>query len=143
MTGLRIPRAHSNDWYDHLVTLQEGYYYPWESTLDPRNGAQAFEDMVMSSLSEDTVVLEVGCGWGGFAEVAAGDYGADVVGLTLSQEQARYANERLSPFGERVSMLFPLIPSRRASAGPGAAGPARRTRRRTGSPVHREAPDFL
>ena len=67
MTGLRIPRAHSNDWYDHLVTLQEGYYYPWESVLDPRNGAQAFEDMVMSSLSEDTVVLEVGCGHGELA----------------------------------------------------------------------------
>ncbi len=44
-------------------------------------------------------VLEIGCGWGGFAEVAARDYGAKVVGLTLSEEQKTYASARMERLG--------------------------------------------
>jgi cyclopropane-fatty-acyl-phospholipid synthase len=39
-------------------------------------------------------VLEIGCGWGGFASVAASN-GHTVKGLTLSQEQLSYANQRM------------------------------------------------
>ncbi|WP_300544947.1 cyclopropane-fatty-acyl-phospholipid synthase family protein [Maricaulis sp.] len=44
-------------------------------------------------------VLEIGCGWGGFAEVAARDYGCHVTGLTLSREQHDYARTRLERAG--------------------------------------------
>jgi len=44
-------------------------------------------------------VLEIGCGWGGFAEVAALDYGCQVTGLTLSTEQADYARQRMARLG--------------------------------------------
>ena len=44
-------------------------------------------------------VLEIGCGWGGFAETAARDYGAHVTGLTLSTEQLAYARQRLHEAG--------------------------------------------
>ena len=40
-------------------------------------------------------VLEIGCGWGGFAEAAARD-GFEVTGLTLSAEQFAYARERIA-----------------------------------------------
>jgi cyclopropane-fatty-acyl-phospholipid synthase len=40
-------------------------------------------------------VLEVGCGWGGFAEIAACDAQAHVTGLTLSTEQLQYARQRM------------------------------------------------
>jgi cyclopropane-fatty-acyl-phospholipid synthase len=40
-------------------------------------------------------LLEIGCGWGSLAEVAARDYGARVVGLTLSEEQKAYADKRM------------------------------------------------
>ena len=40
-------------------------------------------------------LLEIGCGWGSFAEVAARDYGVEVVGLTLSEEQKAYADKRM------------------------------------------------
>ena len=40
-------------------------------------------------------LLEIGCGWGGLAEIAARDYGARVVGLTLSEEQKAYADKRM------------------------------------------------
>jgi cyclopropane-fatty-acyl-phospholipid synthase len=36
-------------------------------------------------------VLDIGCGWGGLARYAARHYGCQVVGLTISREQFRYA----------------------------------------------------
>ncbi len=38
-------------------------------------------------------VLDIGCGWGGFVVYAAKKYGVKVVGITLAQNQARYARE--------------------------------------------------
>ncbi|GAB3654378.1 cyclopropane fatty acyl phospholipid synthase [Echinicola sediminis] len=39
-------------------------------------------------------VLDIGCGWGGFAAYAASNYQVKVVGITLSKEQAKLARER-------------------------------------------------
>ncbi|MGH7249381.1 MAG: cyclopropane fatty acyl phospholipid synthase [Minisyncoccia bacterium] len=39
-------------------------------------------------------VLDVGCGWGGFDRYAAKEYGVEVVGLTVSKEQADFARAR-------------------------------------------------
>jgi len=44
-------------------------------------------------------VLEIGCGWGGFAEIAAAEFGCEVVGITLSQEQAAFARARMEREG--------------------------------------------
>lgn len=40
-------------------------------------------------------VLEIGCGWGGFAEFAAQTYGCHVTGITLSKEQLVFAKDRI------------------------------------------------
>jgi cyclopropane-fatty-acyl-phospholipid synthase len=45
-------------------------------------------------LGPDDHVLEIGCGWGGFAEHAATRHGCRVTGLTISHEQAVVARER-------------------------------------------------
>ena len=44
-------------------------------------------------------VLEIGCGWGALAEMAAGEFGAHVTGVTLSSEQLAFAQERLAGAG--------------------------------------------
>ena len=38
-------------------------------------------------------LLDIGCGWGGFARYAAQNYGVKVVGITISQEQYQWAKE--------------------------------------------------
>ncbi|MGA8052420.1 MAG: cyclopropane-fatty-acyl-phospholipid synthase family protein [Burkholderiales bacterium] len=51
-------------------------------------------------------ILEIGCGWGGFAEVAACEFGCRVTGLTLSREQRAYAQARMraAGVGDRVAI---------------------------------------
>lgn len=43
-------------------------------------------------------ILEIGCGWGGFAERAA-EQGCNVTGITLSTEQLEFANQRMQRQG--------------------------------------------
>jgi cyclopropane-fatty-acyl-phospholipid synthase len=50
-------------------------------------------------LQEGQRVLDVGCGWGSFALQAARRHGARVVGITLSEPQARLARERAAEAG--------------------------------------------
>ncbi|HWA64029.1 MAG TPA: cyclopropane-fatty-acyl-phospholipid synthase family protein [Caulobacteraceae bacterium] len=51
-------------------------------------------------------VLEIGCGWGGFAEFAARDVGARVTGVTISPAQFEFAKKRMFDQGlaERVDI---------------------------------------
>jgi cyclopropane-fatty-acyl-phospholipid synthase len=53
-------------------------------------------------------VLDVGCGWGGLALTLARDFGADVTGITLSQEQLNEARARAQAegLGDRVRFEF-------------------------------------
>jgi cyclopropane-fatty-acyl-phospholipid synthase len=44
-------------------------------------------------------LLEIGCGWGGFAEYVARTFGAKVVGLTISKEQRDFAQKRIHEAG--------------------------------------------
>lgn len=44
-------------------------------------------------------VLDVGCGWGGFVIHAARTYGVHALGITLSQEQAAWARDRVRAEG--------------------------------------------
>ncbi|MET9378417.1 cyclopropane-fatty-acyl-phospholipid synthase family protein [Streptomyces sp. NPDC002992] len=51
------------------------------------------------NLKEGDRLLDVGCGWGSMAMHAAREYGAQVVGITLSREQAAYARKRIAEEG--------------------------------------------
>ncbi len=53
-------------------------------------------------------VLEIGCGWGGFAEYAAKERGLRVTGLTISEEQFNYAQERIENAGLKDMVDFKL-----------------------------------
>ncbi len=53
-------------------------------------------------------VLEIGCGWGGFAEYAASEIGCNVTALTISKEQLDFARKRIFEKGlnEKVEVRY-------------------------------------
>lgn len=50
----------------------------------------------MAGVQRGDRVLEIGCGWGALAEIAAAEFGAAVTGVTLSTEQLAFATRRLA-----------------------------------------------
>lgn len=63
-------------------------------------------------------VLDVGCGWGSFALHAAQRYGVDVVGVTLSSEQAALASKRVAEAGLTDRVEIRIQDYRDVSDGP-------------------------
>jgi cyclopropane-fatty-acyl-phospholipid synthase len=59
-------------------------------------------------VTPDDHVLEIGTGWGGFAQYAAERYGCRVTTTTISAEQHAYATKRMrdAGLGDRVTVLF-------------------------------------
>lgn len=53
-------------------------------------------------------ILEIGCGWGGFAEHAARSRGVRVTGITLSPAQLEYARQRISNAGLATQVQFEI-----------------------------------
>lgn len=50
-------------------------------------------------LQSGQTILEIGCGWGGFAEYAAREVGAKVTAITISEEQYAFAKQRMFEAG--------------------------------------------
>ena len=65
-------------------------------------------------LKEGESVLEIGSGWGGFAEFAAKEVGAKVTGLTISPAQLEYARARIAREGLNEKVEFKLLDYRDA-----------------------------
>ena len=58
------------------------------------------------NLSENSTLLEIGCGWGGFSTYVAKNYKSKVKAITISKEQYEYASQRISKEGlnEKISI---------------------------------------
>lgn len=91
-------RAHydvGNEFYQ--LWLDPGMSYSsalFEGTDDLETAQTMKNDRILARLGPGERILEIGCGWGGFAERAAGT-GRHVTGLTLSPSQKGYADARL------------------------------------------------
>ena len=94
-----LGNAFYGQWLDETMTYSSALYgWPGQDLAAAQN---AKYDRIVSELgitSEDHV-LEIGCGWGGFAERAAQTTGCRVTCLTLSKEQAAFARERMERSG--------------------------------------------
>jgi cyclopropane-fatty-acyl-phospholipid synthase len=69
-----------------------GYF---ENTDDLIEAQEKKLDLICRKLQlkKEDSVLDIGCGWGGFAKYAAEHYGCRVTGVSLSDEQIAYAKE--------------------------------------------------
>lgn len=82
-------------WLDDSMTYSAAYYRHNEQTLAQAQQEKINRIIDTLDLQAGHSVLEIGCGWGGFAYAAA-QRGVSVKGLTLSQEQCHYANQRFA-----------------------------------------------
>ncbi len=86
-----------NDLYIAMLDTRMVYtcgYWQQAKSLDEAQEAKL--DLVCKkiSLQPGQRVLDIGCGWGSFAKYAAEVYGAEVVGITISNEQVELGRER-------------------------------------------------
>jgi len=86
-----------NDLFEGMLGASMAYscgYWREAATLDEAQRAK--HDLVARKLglAPGMRVLDIGCGWGSLAEYAARHHGCEVVGITVSEEQAAYARER-------------------------------------------------
>jgi len=67
----------------------------WKEAEDLEAAQEAKLDLICRKLelAPGMRVLDIGCGWGGTAQFMAERYGCEVVGVTISREQHRYAQE--------------------------------------------------
>lgn len=93
-------------WLDPTMTYSSGIF---DGTDDLESAQRAKYERVaeIAGVSEGSSVLEIGFGWGGFAEHAT-RLGADVTGLTISNEQLKYAEKRLAAIGAMDRATFKL-----------------------------------
>ena len=85
-------------WLDSSMTYSSALYAAPGLTLEQAQQAKYQRILGQLQLPEGGRVLEIGCGWGGFAELAARS-GSHVTGLTLSTEQLEFATQRLQQAG--------------------------------------------
>jgi cyclopropane-fatty-acyl-phospholipid synthase len=86
-------------WLDKTMTYSSALFTETESDLASAQTAKYRALAHEIGLAPEHHVLEIGCGWGGFAEFAARDIGCRVTGLTISQEQFDFASQRMQAAG--------------------------------------------
>ena len=86
-------------WLDSSMTYSSALFSA--ETVDlPTAQRHKYEQLARAiELQPGQTVLEIGCGWGGFAEFAAKTYDANVLALTISKEQHEFARRRIYQAG--------------------------------------------
>jgi cyclopropane-fatty-acyl-phospholipid synthase len=89
-------------WLDESMTYSSAVFAEPISAGEPLEAAQGRKLKLLLdrlALKPGQRLLDIGCGWGSLVEIAARDYGAQVVGLTLSEEQKAFADARMARAG--------------------------------------------
>jgi cyclopropane-fatty-acyl-phospholipid synthase len=94
-----LGNAFYSQWLDRTMTYSSALYETPGQSLAEAQEAKYARIVRELGIGPTDHVLEIGCGWGGFAEHAIRATGCRVTGLTLSVEQAKFARERLEKAG--------------------------------------------
>ena len=109
--------AHHYDLSDRLYDLfldndrqySCAYYTAPENSLEQAQADKKAHIAAKLALSPGMRVLDIGCGWGGLALYLHEKTGADVTGVTLSEEQLKVARARAEAAGVAEHVRFELI----------------------------------
>ncbi|MDR9486261.1 MAG: cyclopropane-fatty-acyl-phospholipid synthase family protein [Sediminimonas sp.] len=95
-------------WLDDTMTYSSALFETGQESLDRAQEAKYASMVDQMGAQAGDHVLEIGCGWGGFAEYAARERGLKVTGLTISREQYDYAVSRIAKAGLSGQVTFKL-----------------------------------
>lgn len=93
-------------WLDRDMVYSCAYFETGSEDIEQAQQAKLRLICRKLRLRSDEWLLDVGCGWGGLARFAAREFGARVLGITLSREQLALARERVAAEGleDRVQL---------------------------------------
>jgi cyclopropane-fatty-acyl-phospholipid synthase len=86
-------------WLDETMTYSSALFVTGQESLERAQELKYTAMVDQMGVKPGDHVLEIGCGWGGFAEYAARERGLRLTCLTISREQHRYAVERMARAG--------------------------------------------
>lgn len=95
-------------WLDETMTYSAGVFAAEGTTLAEASRAKFHRIGTVLGLTSAHRVLEIGCGWGGFACAAARTFGCRVEGITLSREQLAWAKATAAKEGVEDRVEFRL-----------------------------------
>ena len=95
-------------WLDDTMTYSSALFKTSQESLEKAQIAKYASMVDQMGVKPGDHVLEIGCGWGGFAEYAAKERGLKVTGLTISKEQLEYAQKRIKSKGLSDKVNFKL-----------------------------------
>ncbi|WP_438748368.1 class I SAM-dependent methyltransferase [Pararhizobium sp. O133] len=103
-----LGNAFYKEWLDPTMTYSSALYSTGANDLQSAQRAKYKALADAAGIRAGHHVLEIGCGWGGFAEYAASEIGCKVTGLTISREQLAFATERMKRAGlaDKVDIKF-------------------------------------
>jgi len=89
---------------DPTMSYSCGY---WKDAADLEQAQAAKLRLICDKLElkSGERLLDIGCGWGGLAQLAATGYGVEVTGITVSKEQQRLARERCAGLPVRIELM--------------------------------------
>ena len=90
-----LGNAFYKEWLDPTMTYSSALFSTGANDLESAQTAKYRALAKDLGIGAKDHVLEIGCGWGGFAEFAARDIGCRVTGLTISREQHDFAVARI------------------------------------------------
>lgn len=95
-------------WLDNTMTYSSALFTTGQEDLEAAQIAKYASMVDQMGVKEGDHVLEIGCGWGGFAEYAAKERGLKVTGLTISKEQLEFSKNRIKNKGLEGSVDIKL-----------------------------------
>ncbi len=95
-------------WLDDSMTYSSAIFKTGQESLEAAQRAKYASMVDEMGAKPGDHILEIGCGWGGFAEYAAAERGLKVTCLTISKEQFKYAKARIEKAGLSDQVTFKL-----------------------------------
>jgi len=95
-------------WLDKSMTYSSAIFHEKSIEIEDAQNNKYKRLAELSSINNGDEVLEIGCGWGGFAEFLGKNYDCKVTAITISEEQFKFATKRIQEekLAEKVKIVF-------------------------------------